>query len=102
MAGLISLRRCRGSRVSSVGAACLVVLIVLPFTAPFASIDLAVLLGGGAIGESTCSALEMKDVADAPIVASPISPHLCAERFLDAPLSRLVRLGGLRTIVLRI
>jgi len=44
----------------------------------------------------------MKDVTDAPIVAAPFSPLLCSEAFLDAPLSRVVRLGALRTIVLRI
>jgi hypothetical protein len=103
MARLISLRRFRRSRVSGVGAACLMVLIVLPFTAPFASIDLADLLGGGrAVGEAMWSASEMKDVTDVPIVAAPFSPHLCSETFLDAPLSRVVRLGALRTIVLRI
>jgi len=102
MGRLISLRRFRGLRVLGIGAACLIVLIVLPFTAPFASIDLADLLGLRATGERTCSASEMKDVTDAPIVAAPFSPILCSETFLDAPLSRVVRLGALRTIVLRI
>jgi len=102
MARLTSLRRFNRSRVSGVGAACLMVLIVLPFTAPFASIDLADLLGGRAIGEGTCSASEMKDVTDAPIAAAPLSPHLCSEPFLNAPFFRVVGVDALRTIVLRI
>lgn len=102
MVRLMSLRCFHRSRVSGVGAACLMVLIVLPFTAPFASIDLVDLLGGRAIGESTSSASEMKDVTDAPFVAAPFSPHLRSEPFLSAPLSRVVGVGALRTIVLRI
>ena len=102
MARRISLRRFRASRVSGLGAACLVVLIVLPFTAPFASIDLADLLGGRAVGEGTSSASEMKDVTDDLTVAAPFTPHLASEAFVDAPSSRVVGLAVLRTIVLRI
>ena len=98
----ISLRRFRSSYASAVGAVCLIVLSVLPFTAPFASVDLADLLGGGAVGESTGSPSDIKEVADAPTFAASFSPPLGYATFLDAPLSRVIRLDVLRTIVLRI
>lgn len=102
MARVVSLRCVRWSHMLRVGAACLIVLIVLPFTAPFASFDLADLLGDRAVGESAGSASEVKDVTDALTVAAPFSPQLTADTLHAAPLPCAGRLGALRTIVLRI
>jgi hypothetical protein len=102
MARLISLRRFRCSRVLEVVAACLIVLGVSPFTAPFASVDLAGLLAGRAVGEGTCSASAIKDLTDDPIFAAPFRPQLGSETFLDVSVSGVIRLSALRTIVLRI